>query len=267
MIVADVLGPCHCVDVTDEDGNAYIDRRRQPQFLHDVPGIAGSVDVTAQLAEHIPPEPGYAVWRVWCDDAQLEALVAHPSYAVLRQAEADACISPTDWPRIIVTPERASENDAFPPLPDAGWLEAGTIYQHGGRTLIVRQSHNRTEHDPADVPALFMVHREDAADLLPWIAGEQVYVGTRRSYGWTLYECIQAHVTQSDWTPDRTPALWRAIEDAPSEPEPEPKWRAGVAYTVGDIVTYEGKRYECRQAHTSQVGWEPPKVLALWLPL
>jgi hypothetical protein len=44
-------------------------------------------------------------------------------------------------------------------------------------------------------------------------------------------------------------------------------WAPGVAYTPGQVVTYGGKRYQCRQAHTSLVSWEPPNVLALWLPL
>jgi chitinase len=44
-------------------------------------------------------------------------------------------------------------------------------------------------------------------------------------------------------------------------------WAAGVAYKVGDIVTYNGIRYKCIQAHTSLVGWEPPNVPALWQKL
>lgn len=44
-------------------------------------------------------------------------------------------------------------------------------------------------------------------------------------------------------------------------------WAAGVAYTAGTKVTYNGILYECRQSHTSLTGWEPPNVLALWLPL
>ncbi|MBN8465361.1 fibronectin type III domain-containing protein [Corallococcus exiguus] len=42
-------------------------------------------------------------------------------------------------------------------------------------------------------------------------------------------------------------------------------WAPGVAYAVGDIASYGGKGYDCRQSHTSLVGWEPPNVLALWL--
>jgi chitinase len=44
-------------------------------------------------------------------------------------------------------------------------------------------------------------------------------------------------------------------------------WAPYTPYTVGQVVTYAGKRYQCRQSHTSLPGWEPPNVLALWLPL
>jgi len=46
-----------------------------------------------------------------------------------------------------------------------------------------------------------------------------------------------------------------------------PAWVANHAYAVGDRVTYGGVSYQCRQAHTSLTGWEPPNVLALWLPI
>jgi chitinase len=45
------------------------------------------------------------------------------------------------------------------------------------------------------------------------------------------------------------------------------QWAPNTAYAVGDTVTYNGQVYQCRQAHTSIVSWEPPNVLALWLPL
>ncbi|WP_164019771.1 fibronectin type III domain-containing protein [Pyxidicoccus trucidator] len=43
------------------------------------------------------------------------------------------------------------------------------------------------------------------------------------------------------------------------------EWAPYAAYTVGDIASYAGKAYDCRQSHTSLPGWEPPNVLALWL--
>ncbi|TMR99729.1 glycosyl hydrolase family 18 protein [Nonomuraea basaltis] len=41
-------------------------------------------------------------------------------------------------------------------------------------------------------------------------------------------------------------------------------WAPWTAYATGARVTYNGVEYECIQAHTSQPGWEPPNVPALW---
>jgi len=99
----------------------------------------------------------------------------------------------------------------FPPLPATGTvLKAGEIYLWNSVAVMVRQDHVRTEHAPDTVSALFLVHRIDNG--IDWIVGEQVYVGTRRTYNSVLYEAIQAHVTQSDWTPPAVPALWKIVE-------------------------------------------------------
>ncbi|WP_426744854.1 glycosyl hydrolase family 18 protein [Myxococcus faecalis] len=45
------------------------------------------------------------------------------------------------------------------------------------------------------------------------------------------------------------------------------EWAAGVAYATGAQVTYGGRLYQCRQAHTSQADWTPVAVAALWLDL
>ena len=52
------------------------------------------------------------------------------------------------------------------------------------------------------------------------------------------------------------PALARAADRG--------AWAPSVSYAVSDIVSYGGKGYDCRQSHTSLVGWEPPNVPALW---
>jgi len=159
----------------------------------------------------------------------------------------------------------------YNPLPDAGWLEAGSIYGYSGGLVIVRQSHDRTIYAPEDTPALFSVYRADAAEALVWIANEPVQMGTRRLYDDVLYECIQAHTTQTDWVPPALPALWKVVQE---EPVPD-AWAVGVAYTGdntagagnGDVVTYNGRLYRCWQSHTSIAGWEPPNVPALWIDL
>lgn len=53
-------------------------------------------------------------------------------------------------------------------------------------------------------------------------------------------------------------------EDALEAVELFPLWVAGVAYEVDQRIRYEDKLYRCVQAHTSQIGWEPPTVPALW---
>jgi hypothetical protein len=46
-----------------------------------------------------------------------------------------------------------------------------------------------------------------------------------------------------------------------------PAWRANHQYTAGDRVSYAGRDYQCRQTHTSQIGWEPSNAQALWQAL
>ncbi|WP_043635042.1 carbohydrate-binding protein [Nonomuraea candida] len=41
-------------------------------------------------------------------------------------------------------------------------------------------------------------------------------------------------------------------------------WAPWTSYAAGATVTHDGVDYVCLQAHTSQPGWEPPNVPALW---
>jgi hypothetical protein len=75
----------------------------------------------------------------------------------------------------------------------------------------------------------------------PWVTGETVVIGDLRRYESKIYECIQAHTTQSDWTPDIVPALWK-VKAAPGV---IPAWTqpAGAhdAYKKDDKVTYNSQ--------------------------
>ncbi|HEY2516819.1 MAG TPA: carbohydrate-binding protein, partial [Polyangiaceae bacterium] len=44
-------------------------------------------------------------------------------------------------------------------------------------------------------------------------------------------------------------------------------WAPGVSYAVGALVSYDGANYQCIQAHTSEPGWTPDAVAALWEPV
>ena len=41
-------------------------------------------------------------------------------------------------------------------------------------------------------------------------------------------------------------------------------WAPDTSYAVGTLETYGDNTYRCLQSHTSQIGWEPPNMPALW---
>jgi chitinase len=93
---------------------------------------------------------------------------------------------------------------------------------------------------------------------------------------WQFSHIMQSFTSGgSSTTPPTTPPTTKPTTSPTTRPPTTPPtttpagtaWAPYTAYTVGQIVTYNGKRYQCRQSHTSLPGWEPPNVLALWLPL
>lgn len=111
-----------------------------------------------------------------------------------------------------------------------------------------------------------------ASELIePWRAGELVKVGNHRAYDGKVYIVRQAHVTQRDWTPDITPALFSVFNQATgAEPDPETgetpvaPWIIGEAVSVGDRREYHGSIYKVIQSHTTQAGWTPDLTPSLW---
>ena len=84
-----------------------------------------------------------------------------------------------------------------------------------------------------------------AVELFPaWVVGKAYAVGDRAQYNGTLYKCIQAHTSQSDWMPSATPALWKTVslDEYPEWVQPT---GAHDAYNIGDKVTYNGQHYVC----------------------
>lgn len=53
-------------------------------------------------------------------------------------------------------------------------------------------------------------------------------------------------------------------EDAIEAVELFPAWATNTEYVATQRVRYNAHLYRCEQAHTSQTGWEPPTVPALW---
>jgi len=71
-----------------------------------------------------------------------------------------------------------------------------------------------------------------------------------------LYQVLQAHTSQDDWTPDNTPSLYKAIGIDGGYPVWVQPVGAFDAYRIGDIVSYNGVLYIC----VSDYNVYPPDV-------
>ena len=96
------------------------------------------------------------------------------------------------------------------------------------RELIEKASANLNDEDALE-----------SVELFPsWAVGTAYTLNQRVRYGEKLYKCVQAHTSQSDWTPDATPALWTEV----AKPGEIPVWKqptgAQDAYMTGDKVHY-----------------------------
>ena len=172
---------------------------------------------------------------------------------------------------------RIKEVVLYPPFIVGERVEIGDIRYWKGNLFRVLQSHT-TQADwiPDVAKSLFTRYFEPSDDPWPWVqptgAHDAYPKGARVLHKDTVWvNQIDANV----WEPGSVGAETLWLKEGAQPPATEPAWAAGVKYTgdntagagKGDVVTYSGRRYRCWQTHTSQVGWEPPKLPALWLDL
>lgn len=109
---------------------------------------------------------------------------------------------------------------------------------------------------------------EDAigcVELFPAWAADVAYTADERiRYGGKLYRCVQAHTSQTDWTPDATPALWTEV----AKPGEIPVWKqptgAQDAYMTGDKVWYPEKDTTVYVSLIDNNVWSPDAYPAGW---
>lgn len=90
-------------------------------------------------------------------------------------------------------------------------------------------------------------------------SGNEVFLVSGSVGEWTELATITSLIQLGKVLPGLAPP--------PPPPSGPDAWAPGVAYTTDpkvSLVTYAGKAYECITGHTSQVGWEPSGVPALW---
>lgn len=123
------------------------------------------------------------------------------------------------------------------------------------RPIIEQAAVSLSDGEAATVPEL----------ITAWAYPVAYAEGDRRSYGGKVYKCRQAHTSQADWTPDKTPALWAVIdaEHAGTQDDPIPAAR-GMEYEYGKyyLDSEDGKTYKCERTGEASGG----KIVLQYLP-
>lgn len=77
-----------------------------------------------------------------------------------------------------------------------------------------------------------------------WEVGVNYETNTRVRYNDVLYACLQAHTSQSDWSPDVAPSLFAKVLITDENAIPE--WEQPDStnpYMKNDVVTHNGKTW------------------------
>lgn len=88
-----------------------------------------------------------------------------------------------------------------------------------------------------------------------WKSTATYAAGDRVRYDGVLYNCLQAHTAQSDWTPIAAPSLWAKV--LIPDPNVIPEWEQPDStnpYMTGDKVKHNGKTWVCTCDNNV---WEP----------
>ena len=98
-----------------------------------------------------------------------------------------------------------------------------------------------------------------------WKTGLKLIKGVVVKYLNVWYEVLQAHTTQSDWTPDKTPALF----NIPALPGVIPVWKqptgAHDAYKKGDKVYFPTEKDTIYESKIDANVWSPLVYPAGWI--
>ena len=90
-----------------------------------------------------------------------------------------------------------------------------------------------TDEQALTVPLIYLAWSSDG---ISYAAGDRVM------YGGVLYKCLQAHTSQSTWTPTDAPSLWAKV--LIPTPGVIPDWEQPSStnpYAKGDKVKHNGK--------------------------
>ena len=89
---------------------------------------------------------------------------------------------------------------------------------------------------------------ELAAYFPKWAQDQFMPVGYKVSYEGSLYEVIQEHTSQADWTPNVTPSLFKVVQVEATGTIDDPiEWEQGMELFNGLYYTDNGVKYICNR--------------------
>ncbi|MGG7176361.1 carbohydrate-binding protein [Clostridium paraputrificum] len=159
--------------------------------------------------------------------------------------------------------------DALPAIkPEALTLKAASVRSLGVSDKNYSLNIDVPSYNTATSYELFENGKSIAKDsLVAGMSNSQIIKKdfTDKTYGTYTYSVVVKDATGKTATSANCIV---EVKEGTTPPIPsEQAWKSGVAYKLGDKVTYEGKTYECTFAHTSHEGWLPGTVPTLWKQL
>lgn len=122
------------------------------------------------------------------------------------------------------------------------------------REMIEKAAVSLADDDAIEAPELFPA----------WSVGVAYAVDDRIRFNDKLYKVVQAHTSQADWEPDKTPALYTEV----AKPGEIPVWKkptgAQDAYNKGDKVHYPGKDDPVYTSTIDSNVWSPDEYPQGW---
>ena len=107
------------------------------------------------------------------------------------------------------------------------------------KELVSTQVAELTDEEAKKVPALFPI----------WATDEAYSVGDRVYYNGSLFKCLTAHTSQSNWNPKDAASLWQNVSEEAQEADGSHDnpftWEVGMTCYNGKYYIEDGILYLC----------------------
>ncbi len=89
----------------------------------------------------------------------------------------------------------------------------GDVFVSDSTLYKVIQAHtSQSDWIPSETPALYNKYQIDTGEILEWDYPVEYSIDDQVTYNGDVYICIQAHTSQSGWTPVAVASLWELVE-------------------------------------------------------